>query len=151
MDWEAIGAGAEVVGAFCVIASLIYLAIQIRQNTESVRMASHQGLADQFQQKNLTVLQDAEVSDILMRGMQDPLSLSELERFRFELFLMALFRTYEELFQLSSKGLVDEDLWECREQAMMHWLSQDFVKAWWSSEKRVSYLPSFCAYIEQRL
>ena len=114
-------------------------------------MASHQGVADQFQQTNLTVLQDAEVSDILMRGMQDPLSLSELERFRFELFLMALFRTYEELFQLSSKGLVDEDLWECREQAMMHWLSQDFVKAWWFSEKRVSYLPSFCAYIEQRL
>jgi hypothetical protein len=33
MNWEAIGAVAEVMGAFGVIATLIYLAIQIRQNS----------------------------------------------------------------------------------------------------------------------
>ena len=151
MNWDAISASAEIIGALCVIASLIYLAQQIRQNTESVRMASHQGVADQFQNTNLTVLQSAEVSEILMKASQNPSDLSDLDHFRFELFLMALFRTYEELFQLSSNGLVDEELWKCREQAMMHWLSQELVLTWWRSEQRVSYLPAFCSYIEEKL
>ena len=37
MDFKAIGAVAEVVSAIGVIASLVYLAIQVRQNTRAVR------------------------------------------------------------------------------------------------------------------
>ena len=61
MNWDAIGAIAELLGAFGVIASLIYLATQIRQNTKSVRMASHHGVAVQFNQANLVGLQDPEL------------------------------------------------------------------------------------------
>ncbi len=44
MNWDAIGAIAELLGAIGVIASLVYLATQIRQNTRSVRSATYQGL-----------------------------------------------------------------------------------------------------------
>ena len=44
MNWDAIGAIAELLGAVGVIASLIYLATQIRQNTRSVRGATYQSL-----------------------------------------------------------------------------------------------------------
>ena len=40
MNWEAIGAIAELLGAFGVIASLIYLATQIRQNSRQLMGAS---------------------------------------------------------------------------------------------------------------
>ena len=46
MNWDAIGAVGEVVGAAGVIASLIYLAVQIRQNTRSVEAATYQSVAD---------------------------------------------------------------------------------------------------------
>jgi hypothetical protein len=46
MNWEAIGAIGEVVGAAGVIASLIYLAAQIRQNTRSVEAAAYQSVAE---------------------------------------------------------------------------------------------------------
>ncbi len=36
MNWDAIGAIAELFGAVGVIASLVYLAVQIRQNTRTV-------------------------------------------------------------------------------------------------------------------
>ena len=42
MNWEAIGAVGEVLGALGVIATLSYLAVQIRQNTRTVRSATHQ-------------------------------------------------------------------------------------------------------------
>jgi hypothetical protein len=46
MNWEAIGAVGEVAGAAGVIASLIYLAVQVRQNTRSVEAATYQSVAE---------------------------------------------------------------------------------------------------------
>jgi hypothetical protein len=37
MNWDAIAALAEVLGALAVLASLVYLATQIRQNTQMVK------------------------------------------------------------------------------------------------------------------
>lgn len=36
MNWDAIGAIGEVVGALAVVISLVYLALQIRQNSRQV-------------------------------------------------------------------------------------------------------------------
>ena len=44
MNWEALGAIGEIVGAVAVIATLGYLAVQIRQNTRSVRAATLQSV-----------------------------------------------------------------------------------------------------------
>ncbi|MFT4562959.1 MAG: hypothetical protein ACI9BW_002710 [Gammaproteobacteria bacterium] len=36
MNWDALGAISELVGALAVVATLVYLAIQIRQNTKQI-------------------------------------------------------------------------------------------------------------------
>lgn len=148
MNWDAIGATAELLGAFGVIASLIYLALQIRQNTESVRMASHHGVADQFQQTNLALVREPQIAELLTRGLPDSSTLSDLDRVRFEGFLLSIFRTYEELYQLHRKGLADHELWDSREQSMMQWLSYPGVRSWWFGEQRVIFIASFCAHVE---
>ena len=151
MNWDAIGAIAELFGAFGVIASLIYLAAQIRQNTESVRMTSHHGVAVQFNQSNLVGVQDPELSDLVTRGIRGDSSLSEAERFRFEGYVGSIFRTYEELYQLHRKGLADQELWDSRERNMMRWLSSPAVRSWWASERSNFFIASFRAYVEDRL
>lgn len=40
MNWEAIGAIGEIIGGSVVIGSLIYLALQIRQNSNLARAAA---------------------------------------------------------------------------------------------------------------
>ena len=42
MNWEAVGASAELLAAIGVIVSLLHLAAQIRQNTASVRASTYQ-------------------------------------------------------------------------------------------------------------
>lgn len=63
MNWEAIGASGEVVGAIAVILTLLYLAIQIRQNTRAVDETRKAAVAQMYLkasqlridvQKNLT-------------------------------------------------------------------------------------------------
>jgi hypothetical protein len=48
MNWEAIGAIAEVLAATGVIASIVYLAIQIRDNTRTNRVTARQNTTKQF-------------------------------------------------------------------------------------------------------
>ena len=55
MNWEAIGAIAETLGAIGVIASLVYLAGQIRQNTRSIRGATYQDLIGLTQQAQMPI------------------------------------------------------------------------------------------------
>jgi hypothetical protein len=40
MDWTAVGALGELFGAVAVVLSLIYVAAQVRQNTQAVRSAA---------------------------------------------------------------------------------------------------------------
>ena len=40
MNWEAIGAVGEIIGAFAVVASLVYLAVQIRAQSRETRVSA---------------------------------------------------------------------------------------------------------------
>ena len=40
VNWDAVGAIGEIVGALAVVATLIYLSIQLRQNTRSSELAA---------------------------------------------------------------------------------------------------------------
>jgi len=46
MNWEAIGAIGEIVGAIAVLLTIVYLADQIKQNTKAVKAATQQAISD---------------------------------------------------------------------------------------------------------
>jgi len=46
MNWDAIGALAEAIGAIAVIVTLVYLAIQLRQNTRAIERSTERGVFD---------------------------------------------------------------------------------------------------------
>jgi len=44
MNWEALGAIAELVGAAAVVITLVYLSIQMKTNTSAINRASNQSV-----------------------------------------------------------------------------------------------------------
>ena len=50
MNWDAIGAGAELLGALATVATLAYLALQIRLNTKMAQVSTATARAEQRQQ-----------------------------------------------------------------------------------------------------
>jgi hypothetical protein len=82
-NWEAIGAIGEVVGGVAVIATLLYLAIQIRQNAQSVRNAASLSVNEGLAEINRRLSNDAEFADLWLRGLKDYRGLTNVERARF--------------------------------------------------------------------
>ena len=66
---------AEIVASAAVIASLIYVAVQIRQNTSTNKLISAQNLSHEIRNANSALL-DAGMADINLRAMKDVESLS---------------------------------------------------------------------------
>ena len=89
MNWEAVGATGEVVGAVAVLITLVYFAAQIRQNTRQIgdttkalRLNSRGATQPAFSRWRHLV-SGAETADLYLRGCTDYASLSRPERFRF--------------------------------------------------------------------
>lgn len=63
MNWEALGAVAEPIGALGVIATLAYLAVQIRQNTRAVRAQTYDSFVSQFRSWNEPMRADERMAE----------------------------------------------------------------------------------------
>ena len=79
MNWEAIGAIGETLGAVAVVVSLLYLAAQIRQNSRIVKGASAQAITQTIQSE---LRWSSDMGDILVKVFNNPESLSQVEAFK---------------------------------------------------------------------
>lgn len=70
MNWDAIGAIGEIVGAGAVVLTLIYLSIQLRQNTEALRSTAWQAIQDGEHQFDTSLVHDPQVLAVFLRGMK---------------------------------------------------------------------------------
>lgn len=92
MNWEAITGISEMVGAIGVIVTVAYLAFQIRQNTKQLkhneRIAIAAALSESaafWRDNRSAIYTNPEIADLFLKGMADPDSLDESERYRFRL------------------------------------------------------------------
>ena len=84
MSIQDLGALGELVAAIATIATLLYLAIQIRQNNRNLHESTSASLNQGFASINSRLSSDEQFAEIFIRGRQDleALSAVEVERFR---------------------------------------------------------------------
>ena len=82
MNWEAIGAIGETLGAIAVIATLVYLASQIRQLKQQNAQATLEHIHDSMNQFMDTLVPEDNAS-LIVRGRESYKRLSEAEKLRF--------------------------------------------------------------------
>ena len=155
MNWEAIGAIGEIVGAVAVVLSLVYLAAQIRQNTKQVeeqcrtqRQNSLLGARSAFTEWRSLVIQDAAIATIWRKGSQSLGHLSDDERTQMDFLLIDFFWAFATLWMQMSEGLADESFWEVgRDNVILY--AGPGVRDWWaSSPHRNEYPREFMAIID---
>ncbi len=83
MNWDAIGAIGEVIGGVGVIATLLYLSIQIRQNTKATEKQSVRDAMEFIYSSSSPLIQDQALAEIYLRGMTRFEDLDEPEKIRF--------------------------------------------------------------------
>ena len=147
MDFKAIGAVAEIVSAIGVIASLIYLAIQVRQNTRAVRNSTHHALTTTRLDYIALVAENPDLSRILRVGSEDYAALAEDERHRFDLIMYYSFSAGENFFYQYTQGALDQGQWERWCETLRQYFTQQGIREWFASTPR-RFSASFSDFLE---
>jgi hypothetical protein len=150
MNWDAIGAIAELLGAIGVIASLVYLATQTRQNSSAVRMSNYMQLNTQLGSFVERIADDNERHDLWQRGNQSYDDLSAEERELYHTVLGSYFTHYETLQRLWDRGQIDAELYEEMFQSAVRMLEMPGPKHWWMRDSSW-FAPSFRAALNDRV
>jgi len=112
MNWEAIQAIAELSAAIGVLLSLGYVAIQIRQNTASVRAGTVARSSEILSRLRDKLWSEAGAAQIYERALSGDEVDDGPEALRVRLFWVALARDYEAVFYQHQAGQLPEAIWE---------------------------------------
>lgn len=122
MNWEAIGAVGEVLGAIGVIVTLGYLAVQIRRNTSVVRSTAVQSSNSRIAEVVRTIA-TVENSDVFSRGLTSPDELTDSERLHFAFMMSGFFITMDSTYWDYRTGVLPEAIWERELELLRRYLA----------------------------
>ncbi len=148
MNWDAIGAVAEVVGALGVILSLLYLAAQIRQGlTTAGDTATTEVIASVVVQFN-AMAEESNRSSIT-RGLIDYRNLSGDEKLTFDSLMTSLLMIVSSSFMSNRANLLTDELfsgWSGYLQSRLFPYSG--MREWWDESRNV-FIPEMQAWVDE--
>ena len=115
MTIQDLGSIGELVGAIATVATLVYLATQIRHNTRVTRTSSLQSMLDGGRDRMIQpVIMDPGVADFFARGVTSFEGLSSRDQVRFTWYLVEVVLQMQNVWQLHEERIiaaVDYDAW----------------------------------------
>ena len=131
MNWEALGATADMIGSLGVIVTLGYLAVQIRQNTRSVRGAAYQSIIESIASANDMLANNPQLSGVFRAGQEGTSELTEDETRTFHHLMNSFVRRFENVHLQDSRGLLEREDWSGFLESGLNLLSKKGAGAWW--------------------
>ena len=150
MTIQDLGSVGELIAAFATIATLIYLATQVRQNTRALKSATFQNISSEMGKNLEPIINSPDLAAIMVKGTNDPESLSAEERLRYSGVLTVSFRRLESIYVQHTLGSIDEELKVGFEISIMALLNTAFGSEWWNTAKIAFYEP-FTNHVDRRL
>ncbi len=131
MTLEDFGNLGDFIGGLAVIATLVYLAVQIRQNTRMLRAAGEQTTRSDSTATITLAAQTPENAAVFHKGLSDPAVLSPEERTQFNLFMAAAFYHFQQGYTAFQGGTQSQDTWKSQLLALRLYSARPRVRDWW--------------------
>jgi hypothetical protein len=123
MNWEAISAVSQFVGSIAVVLSVLYLGIQVHRSTRVARLAAQDAAATALRDVTKPFMENAELSRIWRRGLEDLESLSAEDQARFFHAAYQFLKAIETIHFHYIYGLMDEQLWQGWRDFAWHYIA----------------------------
>lgn len=141
MDWDAVAALAEVIGVIAVVVSLIYLAIQVRQNTAQLRIDNLRETVRGTLDTNWYYHRDERAFDAFRNGVAGFDKLPPRQQAMFHSIIVDLAFYVEMIRSFEYSGLVDPAGRETNEKFLLSVLLTPGGREWWAFAKKNPPMP----------
>jgi|TARA_B110000438_G_scaffold89093_1_gene88548 hypothetical protein len=138
----------EIFGLISVIGSLIFVGVEISQNTQAVRGATHQAVFDQVSEYYLFIASEERLADLAAMALTDDIKRNELskgDRLRLDMLFMTGIRRVENIYMQHKNGILDDDAFK---MIGMDSYKSDYVVDIWNSW-RSGFDSEFISFFEK--
>ncbi|KCZ91815.1 hypothetical protein [Hyphomonas johnsonii] len=146
MNLDTIATIANIMASGAVVLTLVFIGLQLRQNSHLTRMAAAQTSAQLLSSNLGRVAENGELAALLV-NQQGRDNWTDAEYLRVTNFLSISFRHFEVLHTHRRFGVFEEELWEGSEARLKDSLSNPSIREWWG-ESRGFYARSFARYVD---
>ena len=141
---------AEIIGAFAVVISLIYVGVQVNDSAGAVRSASANDANVALQSWYMQIGSDQQTSELFYEALTSEEALSNQEEFQFLMMFHGIFLAFQNGFLLAEEGTIDVELREGLTSVILGVKELPGMRRYW--RQRRSYLhPEFAEYVDQLL
>jgi hypothetical protein len=147
VDFQSLANLGEIIGGIAVVVSLIYLSVQIRQNTKSQQTENYARSLDRLSAQQAQFARDGEIAMMFSTGVRDTSLLTPKERVQFTWILYEIFDSFEFMFHAAQSNDMPAEVWAKWSSTIAYWLMQPGVLAWWHA-RPTPYTKSFSDYVD---
>jgi hypothetical protein len=135
MNWQMLTALAQLATVFIGIPSLIYFAIQLREQNRERRQSAVNALTAQWGDLTKALHEDAEFTAIYLRGVHSFHELDAISKVRFSAFQNRFFKNFEGVYYSHREGILSDELWDEVDRTMRDFLAYEGVRQWWQTRR----------------
>ena len=139
----------QIVAAIATLASVLYLAVQIRQNSRLLKEEAARSTLETTYRINLLMVERAEIADLAMRGAGETGRLDPIDYFRLHMLWMTVFLSYQDAYLHASRSLIERHLWQVHEGHMLQFLARPGLAKWWG-QNRSRFAAEFADHVDER-
>jgi hypothetical protein len=150
MNWEAIGAIGQIVGVVLVGITLVYLSLQLRQNTLSLKSSTFLAISTLMGSTMEILATNSDLAPLVIKAQSGLDGLSIEERARFGFLMMMSMRRVETVVVQRHFGFIEPELTEGFERSALSALGSKGARQWWATSKG-AFSQLFSTWADEKL
>ena len=149
MTLEAVFYVSQIVAGLAVTLSLIFVGLQVRQNTAALYRNEHNSTMEQFTVVRMAMVENREIAELMTAGLHGKSELDEADQLRLEQFLFEQVWACFHVWDRTQRGVFPKGTFESTQGPLLEpLLTSKRGSAWWKKAKTKSFYPAYVADVE---
>jgi hypothetical protein len=149
MSFEQLSYLAQMVASVGVIVSLIFVGLQIRQNTGALQRNEHNSTMAQWTVIRMAIAKHRDVAELMTAGLKGEGTLDAADQLRLEQMLQENAWASFHIWERTQRGIFPKGTFELTAGPLMSQLLQtERGGAWWRTAKHIGFIPAYVADVD---
>jgi hypothetical protein len=135
----------EIISSMAIVVTLIFLSVEIRQNTNALYAESSQSVLSAAQSELFELMENPDI--VLNMIKPDPLTAED--QVKIGAFLAATIRTREFSWLQFQSGIIGEAQWGTETAVIRSLLDSPRARDWWENNGRNNFDAGFVAFVDR--
>jgi hypothetical protein len=149
MSFEQLSYLAQIVASLGVIVSLIFVGLQIRQNTGALQRNEHNSTMAQWTVIRMAIAKHRDIAELMTAGLHGERALDAADQLRLEQMLQENAWASFHIWERTQRGIFPKGTFEMTAGPLLSGLLRtERGGAWWRTAKHTGFIPGFVADVD---